>query len=116
MRRLKLGKIHLLGHAAGNRIARVLATQPPEITQTVILCAAGRGTPSSKVLQGLRNGHQPERDRGADPHYAEGDLLRAAQRPAAVGSRLVPVGGQQALARGVGVEFSKFEAGRRARC
>jgi hypothetical protein len=28
-----------------------------------------------------------------------------------VASRLVPVGGQQQLARGLGVDFSKFEAG-----
>jgi pimeloyl-ACP methyl ester carboxylesterase len=59
IRRLKLGKIHLLGHTAGNRIARVLAAQHPEIIQTMILCAAGGGTPSPRVLQGLRTVTNP---------------------------------------------------------
>jgi pimeloyl-ACP methyl ester carboxylesterase len=113
IRRLKVGEIHLLGHTAGNRIARVVATQHPEIVQTVILCAPG-GHAEPEGPAGTADGHQPERDGGADPHHEEGDFLRAAQRAAAVVSRLVPVGGQQELARGLGVDFSKVEAGGRA--
>jgi len=45
-------KVHLLGHAAGNRIASVVATQHPEAIRTLILGAAGGGTPSPTAFAG----------------------------------------------------------------
>ncbi len=53
IRHFGLRKAHVLGHAFGNRVARTLATDHPEVTQTVILCACGGGIPTAGVVQGL---------------------------------------------------------------
>jgi pimeloyl-ACP methyl ester carboxylesterase len=47
---LELGQVHVLGHAFGNRVARVFAVDYPEVTKTVILCACGGGKASEKVI------------------------------------------------------------------
>ncbi len=46
-------RVHVFGHAYGNRVARTLATDHPERTQTVILCACGGGIPTPEVVAGL---------------------------------------------------------------
>ena len=60
VRRLRLGKVHVLGHAYGNRVARTFAVDHPQVTQTVILCAAGGGIPSPEVVQGLQTVTNPD--------------------------------------------------------
>ena len=42
---LKLGQVNIAGHAFGNRVARTLAADHPEMVQTVILFAAGGKVP-----------------------------------------------------------------------
>jgi len=42
---LKLGPSHVAGHAFGNRVARTMAADYPELVRTVILFAAGGGAP-----------------------------------------------------------------------
>jgi pimeloyl-ACP methyl ester carboxylesterase len=42
---LRLGSVNIAGHAFGNRVARTLAADHPEIVQTVILFAAGGKIP-----------------------------------------------------------------------
>lgn len=42
---LKLGKVSIAGHAFGNRVARTLAADHPELVQNVILFAAGGKVP-----------------------------------------------------------------------
>lgn len=48
-----LDKVHVLGHAFGNRVARTLAVDYPDLVKTVILCACGGGTPPLDVTLGL---------------------------------------------------------------
>lgn len=38
---LKLGPVHLIGHAGGNRVARMLTADRPELVRSVVLLAAG---------------------------------------------------------------------------
>ena len=42
---LKLGKVNIAGHAFGNRVARTVAADHPEMVHTVILFAAGGKVP-----------------------------------------------------------------------
>jgi pimeloyl-ACP methyl ester carboxylesterase len=108
---LRLKKVHLLGHAAGNRIARVVATQHPEIIQTLILCAAGGGTPSPKALAGLQTVTNPNAT-AAEIRQTTKEVFFAPQsdpRPWYLG--WYPVPGAQELTSGIGVDFSKFEGG-----
>jgi pimeloyl-ACP methyl ester carboxylesterase len=42
---LKLGRVHIAGHAFGNRVARMLAADRPELVHSVILLAAGGKAP-----------------------------------------------------------------------
>ena len=42
---LKVGQVNIAGHAFGNRVARTLAADHPEIVHTVILFAAGGKVP-----------------------------------------------------------------------
>jgi len=42
---LKLGPVNIAGHAVGNRVARMLAADHPELVRTVILFAAGGKVP-----------------------------------------------------------------------
>lgn len=43
-------RAHVLGHAFGNRVARVLATEHPEVVKSVLLCACGSGIPAPGIL------------------------------------------------------------------
>src|SRR5262249_34284610 len=44
---LLLGPVHLIGHAFGNRIARTLAAERPDLVRSVTLLAAGGKVPSA---------------------------------------------------------------------
>ena len=104
-------KVHLLGHAAGNRIARVVATQHPDAIQTLILCAAGGGTPSPTALAGLQTVTNPNAT-AAEIRAATKRVFFAPHsnpRPWYLG--WYPVPGAQELTAGIGVDFSKFEGG-----
>jgi pimeloyl-ACP methyl ester carboxylesterase len=50
---LGVSRAHLMGHAYGNRVARTLATDHPEIARSVTLCACGDGTPSLQAEVGI---------------------------------------------------------------
>ena len=60
MRRLGVRKAHVAGHAYGNRVARTVATDFPELTATVLLFACGGGIPIAKVTEGLTKLTTPE--------------------------------------------------------
>ncbi len=51
VRHLGLDKVHILGHAFGNRVARTFAADYPALTQTVILLAAGGKIPPGPEAQ-----------------------------------------------------------------
>ncbi len=111
IRHFKRKKVHLLGHAAGNRIARVVATQHPEAIQTLILCAAGGGTPSPRALAGLQTVTNPN-STAAEIRNTTKEVFFAPHsdpRPWYLG--WYPVPGAQELTAGIGVDFSKFEGG-----
>jgi pimeloyl-ACP methyl ester carboxylesterase len=44
---LRLGRVHLVGHAFGNRIARTLAAERPDLVRSVTLLAAGGKVPGA---------------------------------------------------------------------
>ena len=44
---LRLGAVHLIGHAFGNRIARTLAVDRPDLVRSVTLLAAGGKVPAA---------------------------------------------------------------------
>lgn len=64
---LGLRRVHVLGHAYGNRVARTLAVVRPDLAQTVILLAAGgRVGPLPEVMtasQKLVNGKLTEKEK-----------------------------------------------------
>ena len=104
-------QVHLLGHAAGNRIARVVATQHPDAIHTLILCAAGGGTPSPAALAGLQTVTNPNAT-AAEIRNATKRVFFAPHsdpRPWYLG--WYPVPGAHELTAGIGVDFSKFEGG-----
>lgn len=45
---LRLGPVHVVGHAFGNRIARILAADRPDLVRSVTLLAAGGTVPSAR--------------------------------------------------------------------
>lgn len=50
---------HVVGHAFGNRVARVLATDRPEATRSVILYACGDSLPSVPMLANIEQAGSP---------------------------------------------------------
>jgi pimeloyl-ACP methyl ester carboxylesterase len=100
---LNLGKVHILGHAFGNRVARTLAADHPELIKTVILLAAGGKVPPSpeaqKALQTIFNPNATDEEYLAAMDYMVGDpkdreLAWAALKP----SRAPQAAGLQAKA------------------
>ena len=51
LHKFKNEKVHIVGHALGNRIARTLATNYPELIKSVTLIAAGGYVPISKDIK-----------------------------------------------------------------
>jgi pimeloyl-ACP methyl ester carboxylesterase len=47
------GPAHVLGHALGNRVARLVAVDHPTVVRKVILVACGGGVPNSAAISGL---------------------------------------------------------------
>ena len=68
-----MGPVFVVGHAFGNRVARMLATDRPELVRAVALVAANIGkAPSPPVVRAaIRN--------SADPSLSEEERLRALQ-------------------------------------
>jgi pimeloyl-ACP methyl ester carboxylesterase len=52
-------RAHVVGHAYGNRVARMLATIDPEATRTVTLCACGDGSPGLQAQEGIQTTVNP---------------------------------------------------------
>lgn len=46
----RLRRTHVLGHAFGNRVTRMLAVDHPGVVKSVILCACGAGIPNTAAL------------------------------------------------------------------
>lgn len=68
MEALAAAQAHVVGHAFGNRIARWLATDRPEIVRRVVLLAAGGLVPTDPAalveLPGMPHGVRPAMARG----------------------------------------------------
>lgn len=69
---LQLEKVNIAGHAFGNRVARTLAADRPELVRSVILFAAGGKVPpkppGERALQAIFN-----------PESTDGDILKQMQ-------------------------------------
>ena len=74
---LNLGRVNVGGHAFGNRVARTLAADRPEIVQTVILFAAGGKIPpkppGEHALQTIFNPASTDEDILKQMKYMVGD-------------------------------------------
>ena len=74
---LGLENVHILGHAFGNRVARCLAADHPELIKTVILLAAGGKIPpkpdAQKALQTIFDPNATDSEYLAAMHYMVGD-------------------------------------------
>jgi pimeloyl-ACP methyl ester carboxylesterase len=77
VRELGLGKVHILGHAFGNRVARTFAADYPELVRTVILLAAGGKLPprpdAQTALQPRFDPTASDAEYLAAMHYMVGD-------------------------------------------
>jgi pimeloyl-ACP methyl ester carboxylesterase len=64
---LRAGPAHVVGHAGGNRVARCLAADRPELVRTVVLLAAGGLVPpdaeAAEVFRCMRTPGIPEDER-----------------------------------------------------
>ncbi len=114
IRHFGLRKVHLLGHAAGNRVARVIATDHPDTTQTLILCAAGGGTPSPKALQGLQTVTDPISTAAQIRATTKAVFFAPSSDPRPWYVGWYPQGGRQQLLSGGQVDFTKYEGGGKA--
>ncbi len=74
---LKLGKAHIAGHAFGNRVARTLAADHPELVRSVILFAAGGKIPpdpsGERALQAIFNPASTDADILSQMKYMVGN-------------------------------------------
>jgi pimeloyl-ACP methyl ester carboxylesterase len=74
---LKLGKVNIGGHAFGNRVARTLAADHPEMVRSVILFAAGGKVPpdppGERALQAIFNPASTDADIQSQMKYMVGD-------------------------------------------
>jgi pimeloyl-ACP methyl ester carboxylesterase len=74
---LTLGKVNIAGHAFGNRIARTLAADHPELVRSVILLAAGGkiapDPPGERALQTIFNPASTDADILSQMKYMVGD-------------------------------------------
>jgi pimeloyl-ACP methyl ester carboxylesterase len=74
---LKLGPVNIAGHAFGNRVARMLAADRPELVRTVILLAAGgkvSPTPHGELaLKTIFNPASTDAEMLADMKYMVGN-------------------------------------------
>lgn len=74
---LKLGRVNIAGHAFGNRVARTLAADHPELVRSVILFAAGGKVPprppGEHALQTLFNPASTDADILNQMKYLVGD-------------------------------------------
>ena len=74
---LNLGPVNVGGHAFGNRVARTLAADRPEIVQSVILFAAGgkssSSLPTNAALQTIFNPASTDEDILQQMKYMVGD-------------------------------------------
>lgn len=93
---LNAGSANVVGHAFGNRVARMLDSDHPELVKNVILLAAGGkvpGTPDAeKALKVIFSENATDMERQTamaymvgDPNDAEvaGDILRSSHAPSA---------------------------------
>jgi pimeloyl-ACP methyl ester carboxylesterase len=77
IRALKLGKVNIAGHAFGNRVARTLAADHPELVRSVILFAAGGKVPpdppGERALQAIFNPASTDADILSQMKYMVGN-------------------------------------------
>jgi pimeloyl-ACP methyl ester carboxylesterase len=76
---LKLGKVDIAGHAFGNRVARTLAADHPELVRSVILFAAGGKVPpdppGERALQAIFNPASTDTDILSQMKYMVGNAV-----------------------------------------
>jgi pimeloyl-ACP methyl ester carboxylesterase len=74
---LKLGPVNVAGHAFGNRVARMLAADHPELARTVILLAAGGKVPPTpygeEALKTIFNPRSTDAEMLKDMKYMVGN-------------------------------------------
>jgi pimeloyl-ACP methyl ester carboxylesterase len=77
IRALKLGRVNIAGHAFGNRVARTLAADHPELVRRVILFAAGGKVPpdslGERALQAIFNPTSTDADILSQMKYMVGN-------------------------------------------
>lgn len=91
---LKLGRVHMAGHAFGNRVARMLAAdQPQQVRSVVLLAAGGMVEPRAPVQHALNTIFNPA---ASEPQlfeamkYMVGDPSDPAEDPAKAWQVLKP--------------------------
>jgi len=111
IRHFELKKVHVLGHAYGNRVARTLAADHPEVVRTVITCAVGSGAPHQDVLEGLLALTDPDTPAGEVPGLVRSLFFAPGSdpRPWYVGWN--PIGGRQELLSVARTDFAPLEGG-----
>jgi pimeloyl-ACP methyl ester carboxylesterase len=58
---LRAGPVHLVGHGFGNRVARCLVTDRPDLVRSIVLLAgAGDFEPTAEVVRALRSWAHPD--------------------------------------------------------
>lgn len=91
---LKLGRVHVAGHAFGNRVARMLATdQPQQVRSIILLAAGGMVEPKEPVQRALNTIFDPaasEPQLLAAMKYMLGDPNDPAEDPAKAWQVLKP--------------------------
>jgi pimeloyl-ACP methyl ester carboxylesterase len=80
IRPLKLGRVNIAGHAFGNRVARTLAADHPELVRSVILFAAGGKVPpdppGERALQAIFNPASTDADILSQMKYMVGNAAK----------------------------------------
>jgi pimeloyl-ACP methyl ester carboxylesterase len=91
---LKLGRVHVAGHAFGNRVARMVAADQPQLVHSFILLAAGGMVePKEPVQRALKTIFDPaasEEQISVAMKYMVGDPGNATEDPAEAWQALKP--------------------------
>lgn len=111
IRGLGLRKVHVMGHAYGNRVARTFAADHPELVQTVLLCACGGGIPTAKVVIGLSKVTNPETSAAEIRATTKEIFFAPGNDPRSWYAGWYPVGGRAEQASVTSTPFEQIEGG-----
>lgn len=111
VRALGLRKVHMLGHAYGNRVARTFAVDHPEFVQTVLLCACGGGIPNANALDGLAKIKNPATSAAEIRTATRSTFFAPGNDPTPWYTGWYPVGGEAESASVARTPFAPIESG-----